>query len=1104
MTEQRTTLEDLRREVETFRLVDPQNYPRRVQAAQEVEHKQQTQYYLLTPEPGSGLLQDQQGPVEQHDADHHALEHAQRETEACQDDWWNLDGKTGAGLATASEQRPPGLFPDLLNNPPPPVPLEMRRQQLEGGSRMAREDIPHGRWKLLNDVPKLGPLKGEAWEVNMMIMTWKRQFLQVCRTVREDVHQRMEAAFAEAEQRHERRAQGEMSLEEPTSVPGEMVEIQNRLTIALMRSLPQDSQTPVLEGADTTDISPVTLWESLLEVHRPGGEEEVRALLSYIRGLTAVNTAKDGLEVLRRWKLARTRLSQLNIPSVAPSEEARALGALIKSLERKYATLQTRMSLLRLTGNVQRPTAEGVQAMMNAIEQELRPFAAEECLRAAKTAEASGSRATADQATPPKASKGVCHFWNTPGGCTRGRDCPFTHEGKGRNAPGTGRGNGGKNNPKGDGGKNLNSKGSKSSGNSKGSKSSNPKGQNKGKDQQQASQTSADKQKTANQAAPASPQLLGANQAAAKPKADSKANAQARAVTSVATGARVAAAMVTEGAAVNIARSFDDPPMVLLDSGANEVIRPITESMNTTRMKVLTLQVANGDRVEAWRTKDGEVAVPSGANEWILPMKSLVKVGGAVSWSSDIPDVWVPVKSGGRRRAKVTIRNNLPYMEWDDFRHVRVLLSQRWKATCKHRANQVESTSVPQQETVVLTPDEYIHHMFCQEENECMAQSAAHGGAVMDGEAEAAKALQNQEFDHASIRQVVWSANLKKVASRSGIRQDVESDTNDFGSGVWHFGLFTRGPCPGITSLSLRRPQLTKYLATALRHHSPESTFTALSISLNTVLAPHQDARNDVGSWNTVLGITSCRGGELWVEVSQAEAEANPEDIVWRRVAEDKPKKPGRLHPTAEEVCIFDPKRWHGTEAFVGDRVILVGFNPGGASRVPSQLRAELEHFGFPTTADAAQRSEESSAARADMLPNPRLQGDGFEAGEVCDVCGDVVKGAQEGFCGVIDVPAPWEVDATVPSVGSHGDDSLKGDSHEAIFEEETRQVLLQDLKKCCHHGAYQPRCPGCVKAKGHRRPHRRLMQVRCQLMWQVHIRNLGTVSSTVLLQSFI
>ena len=876
-----------------------------------------------------------------------------------------------------------------------------------------------------------------------------------------------------------------MSLEEPASVGSELFEIQNRLTIALMRSLPQDSQTPVLEGADTMDILPVTLRESLLEVHRPGGEEEVRALLAYIRGLSAVNTARDGLEVLRRWRLARTRLGQLNVPSVAPSEEARALGALIKSLEKKYATLQTRMSLLRLTGNVQRPTAEGIQAMINAIEQELRPFAAEESLRAAKTVDASGSRATADQTPPLKASKGLCHFWNTPGGCTRGRDCPFAHEGKGRNAPGTGRGSGGKSTTKGEGKTSKGefkgeSKGGKTNGNPKGGKPSNPKGQDKGKDRQQ-SQASADKHEAANQATPASPQLLGANQAAAKSKADPKASAQAKAVMSMASGARAAAAMVTEGAAANtIAGNFDQPPLVLLDSGANEVIRPITTTMNTSRMKELTLQVANGDRVVAWRTKDGEVAVPSGANEWILPMRSLIKIGGAVSWTSDVPEVWVPVKSGGRRKANVTIRNNLPYMEWEDFKHVRVLLSQRWKAAGKHCVSSIDSSSSAKQEIVILTPDEYVHHVFHQEEHESMAHSAVHGSEIISGEAEAARALKNQAFDFDSVQQVIESAQLRGNASRNRLRKEVVVDDVISDSGIWHFGLFTRGPCPGITSLSLRRPQLTKYLATALHHHSPESTFSAVSLSVNTVLAPHQDLRNEAGTLNTVLGITPCLGGELWVEVSQAEAEEHPEDVVWRRAAEDKPKRPGRLKTTAQDVCIFDPKRWHGTEAFVGSRVILVGFSPGGTSRVPAQLEAELERFGFPTGGDKPQQIQASSAATSEQSANtePTLphhssfQGSGLRDEEACDVCGDVVRWDQEGFCGVVDVPASWEVDATVPNVGSHGERPLDLEPCNA-FEEEAQ--LLQNLRKRCHHGAYQPRWPGCVKARGHRRPHRRL-----------------------------
>ena len=75
-----------------------------------------------------------------------------------------------------------------------------------------------------------------------------------------------------------------------------------------------------------------------------------------MRSLKPVNTAKEGLSVLRRWRLARARVATLSLPQVAPFEELAALGSLSQNLERCHERLRTLLGLLRISPQVFRPS----------------------------------------------------------------------------------------------------------------------------------------------------------------------------------------------------------------------------------------------------------------------------------------------------------------------------------------------------------------------------------------------------------------------------------------------------------------------------------------------------------------------------------------------------------------------------------------------------------------------------------------------------------------------------------------------------------------------------------------------------------------------------
>ena len=68
-------------------------------------------------------------------------------------------------------------------------------------------------------------------------------------------------------------------------------------------------------------------------------------------------------------------------------------------------------------------------------------------------------------------------------------------------------------------------------------------------------------------------------------------------------------------------------PQVLVDSGANEVIRPRPEHYDVHRCRKTQVALASGDTVHAWRTRDGELMIGDVEldqnADWILSVRRL-------------------------------------------------------------------------------------------------------------------------------------------------------------------------------------------------------------------------------------------------------------------------------------------------------------------------------------------------------------------------------------------------------------------------------------------------------------------------------------------------
>ena len=157
------------------------------------------------------------------------------------------------------------------------------------------------------------------------------------------------------------------------------------------------------------------------------------------------------------------------------------------------------------------------------------------------------------------------------------------------------------------------------------------------------------------------------------------------------------------------------------------------------------------------------------------------------------------------------------------------------------------------------------------------------------------------------------------------------------------FGMFTHGGVNGLTRVTREYPGVAKCLALAVKTGNPDQEVTSISITCNTKSLPHRDVFNMQERQNLIIPLVRPNhGGELWL--------AGPfRDGATRRVVKYCNDKPyvGYLYPLNAPMS-FDPKQWHATQAWSGDRVMLIGYALQGFSRLDPRDDQHLKGLGFP------------------------------------------------------------------------------------------------------------------------------------------------------------
>ena len=293
------------------------------------------------------------------------------------------------------------------------------------------------------------------------------------------------------------------------------------------------------------------------------------------------------------------------------------------------------------------------------------------------------------------------------------------------------------------------------------------------------------------------------------------------------------------------------------------------------------------------------------------------------------------------------------------------------------------------------------------------------------------------------------------------------------------FGMFTHGGVNGLTRVTREYPAVAKCLALVVKHSCPNQAVTSLCITCNTTSHPHRDIFNLQGVSNAIIPVIQpSKGGELWI--------AGPaQDHALRRVVKfcnDQPKV-GYLYPI-DQAFSFDPKVWHATQAWTGDRMVLVGYSLQGVTKLSDRDRQHLQHIGFPLPSSPQKTTEirlkrfpskaKTCCYSKELLEHADLPehqgghaadtpGDGGDASELLDqvAAQDPHRGVEGGTTRHHDREGRGEGDQQVPHQGGRAGldgpapDSVPQACQQRSVESNAPQVLHGELGSPRQGGLY-------------------------------------------------
>ena len=278
------------------------------------------------------------------------------------------------------------------------------------------------------------------------------------------------------------------------------------------------------------------------------------------------------------------------------------------------------------------------------------------------------------------------------------------------------------------------------------------------------------------------------------------------------------------------------------------------------------------------------------------------------------------------------------------------------------KAHQSENEQVAQNVTVLpeytddLLQNPEAHQSFlfdvCQEHGGPLSKDVCqeHGGplseqflsSVMatDVENRSRHLLQQQDYSLMSLEKLLMTLPLLQPRNRQSTMQ----------GSYFSLGLFAHGNHYGVTRLCEKLPTFTKYVNQVMQYQCKcqgwtDAKWTTIAIGQNAGSSMHRDNHNQANTLNYIFSLGRHRGGELWTQGDVGSPTTSR--TQWKELPNGD-RVHGCLHDIHYKLTRFNPKKWHSSAEWTGQRFVISAFTSRAVERVGKPIFTALKEFGFP------------------------------------------------------------------------------------------------------------------------------------------------------------
>ena len=136
------------------------------------------------------------------------------------------------------------------------------------------------------ELPRLTIPVGEAWERNMILMTWIKEVTLAVTTVSLKFSDFVSKTIDRVKERYDYARRNPRQVLPKMEIPIELREYNSKLCVLLLPAIPEKVKQRVLEDVDDSpQLVAVNILDEVWSFVAPGGQEEVEGLTQYIRRL---------------------------------------------------------------------------------------------------------------------------------------------------------------------------------------------------------------------------------------------------------------------------------------------------------------------------------------------------------------------------------------------------------------------------------------------------------------------------------------------------------------------------------------------------------------------------------------------------------------------------------------------------------------------------------------------------------------------------------------------------------------------------------------------------------------------------------------------------